>query len=115
DSQIWSYAGPSAMATDTNTGLPTVWDHSMPLPAGLNPWTTGPEERPVNDMDYDFDVPLPVVPAGATSVQVRVNTHPEHTTAVNEVITYTNPDPATGLPTAAHIHLPYNRADSGIY
>lgn len=109
---VWSVAGPSGIATDT-TGLPTVWDHSMPPPAGA--WVIGPEERPVNDMDYDFDVPLPVAPAGASSPQVLVTTHPEHTTGITEAITYTNPDPTTGLPTGAHIHLPYNGADSGIY
>jgi hypothetical protein len=113
DDLIWSVAGPSGIATDTR-GLPAIWDTSMPLPSGLNPWTEGPEERPVNDMDYDFDVPLPLPPAGATSVQVLVTTHAEHTTGVNEVITYTT-DPDTGLPTGAHIHLPYNGADSGIY
>jgi hypothetical protein len=112
---VWSVAGPSGIATDTTTGLPNIWDTSTSLPSGLNRWTEGPEERPVNDMDYDFDVPLPPPPAGATSVQVLVGTHPEHTTGVNEVITYINPDPSTGLPTGAHIHLPYNGADSGIY
>jgi hypothetical protein len=115
NTDVWSVAGPSGIATDTSTGLPTVWDHSVSLPSGLSPWTEGPEERPVNDMDYDFDVPLPAPPAGASRVRVLVGTHPEHTTGVNEVITYINPDPVTGLPTGAHIHLPYNGADSGIY
>ncbi len=83
-------------------------------PSGVG-WPNGPEERPVNDMDYDFDVPLPTPPAGAASVQTKVITHPEHTAGVAEVITYTRPDPATGLPTTAHVHLPYNGADSGAY
>ncbi len=78
-------------------------------------WTAGTEERPVNDMDYDFDVLLPRAPAGATQPRVQVTQHAEHTTAVREVITYTTPDPASGLPTLAHIHLPYHGADSGIY
>ena len=77
-------------------------------------WTAGPEERPVNDMDYDFDVLLPIAPPGATQPHVRVTQHAEHTTAVNQVITYTTPD-ETGLPTIAHIHLPYHGADSRIY
>src|SRR5207245_299000 len=42
-------------------------------------------------------------------------TQPQHTTVVTEQITLTDPDPATGLPTKAHIHLPYKGADSGIY
>ncbi|MFL6513797.1 MAG: choice-of-anchor D domain-containing protein [Chthoniobacterales bacterium] len=77
-------------------------------------WTAGPELRPVNDMDYDFDVPLPPRPAGATHPLVTMIQHPEHTTAVREVITYLN-DPDTGLPTYAHFHLPYHGADNGIY
>jgi hypothetical protein len=77
-------------------------------------WTAGTEERPVNDMDYDFDVLLPRAPPGATQPHVQVTQHAEHTTAVNEVITYTTPD-ETGLPTIAHIHLPYHGADSRIY
>lgn len=108
-------AGPSGIATDTTTGLPAVWDHTMSVPSGLSPWTQGPEERPINDMDYDFDVPLPPAPSGAASPQVLVTTHAEHSTGVTEVITYTSPSRLTGLPTAAHIHLPYNGADSGIY
>src|SRR5260370_13283012 len=87
-SKIFTVAGPSAIAADTSTGLPTFWDTSKPLPSGLIPWTEGPEERPVNDMDYDFDVPLPLPPAGASSAQVLVTTHPEHTTAVTEAVTY---------------------------
>jgi hypothetical protein len=83
-------------------------------PSGLG-WGNGPEGRPINDMDYEFDAPLPAPPAGATSVQVQVITHPEHTTAVTETITYTDVDPTTGLPTKAHIRLPYNGADNGIY
>jgi hypothetical protein len=112
---IRTVAGPSGIATDTNTGLPTVWDHSMPLPANLSPWTQGPEERPINDMDYDFDVPLPAAPPGASVPLVRVTTHAEHTTGVTEVVTYTTPGGTSGLPTVAHVHLPYNGADNGIY
>ena len=41
-------------------------------PSGVG-WPNGPEERPVNDMDYDFDVPLPAPPEGATSVQEKSN------------------------------------------
>ncbi len=78
------------------------------------PWGGfGAEERAVNDMDYDFDVPLPPAPAGATSPVVDVITQPQHTTAVTELVTYTNP--VNGLPATAHIHLPYRGADNGIY
>jgi hypothetical protein len=69
-------------------------------------WNRGPEERPVNDMDYDFDVPLPAPPGGATHPLVEVDVQPQDTGAVTEVITYTNPGP-NGLPTTAHIHLPF--------
>jgi len=81
-------------------------------------WYPGLEQRPVNDMDYDFDVPLPAPPGGATTVRVQVSTHPEETAfapPLNEFISYTNPDPATGLPTTAHIHIPFTRAPDGIY
>jgi hypothetical protein len=78
------------------------------------PWgMPGAEEMPVNDMDYDFDVPLPPPPPGATAVQMQVITQPQHTTTVNEIVTYTTP--VNGLPTVAHIHLPYLGADNGIY
>ncbi len=99
------HAGPSALATDSD-GAPAL--------AG-EPWVIGPEERPINDMDYDFDVPLPPAPAGATQPLVQVTQHPEHTTQVNEVITYAARSKVNGLPTVAHVHLPYNGADNGIY
>jgi hypothetical protein len=67
------------------------------------PWgAPGTEERPVNDRDYDFDVPLP-----AGVVRVEAVTHPEHSTGVVEQITYNG--------STAHIHLPYRGADNGIY
>ncbi len=72
-----------------------------------------PEVQPVNDMDYDFDVPLPPPPAGAISVNVEITTHPQHSTSVGEVITY--PSSGSGLPTLAHVHLPFLGADNGIY
>ncbi len=78
------------------------------------PWgMPGTEERPINDMDYDFDVPLPPPPAGGGTVAVDVTTQPQHTTAITEVITYGNV--ANGVPTTAHVHLPYRGADNGIY
>jgi hypothetical protein len=78
------------------------------------PWGgPGSEERPINDMNYDFDVPLPPAPAGATTVRVDVANQPQHSTAVNEVVTFrAGPN---GLPAAAHIHLPYLGADNRIY
>lgn len=112
---VYDHAGPSSVGTDVNTGLPTTWDYSQDPPANILPWALGPEERPINDMDYDFDVFLPPPPPGATQPRVTVETHGEHTTAVNEVITFTEPDNDTGLPTKAHVHLPYKNADSGIY
>jgi len=99
---ITDLAGGNASAIQTVAG-----------PSGLG-FLNGPEERPINDMDYEFDVPLPHPPPGATHPLVQVHTQPEHTTRVNEVITYTKPD-ASGLPTTAHIHLFYNGADNGIY
>ena len=78
------------------------------------PWgTPAPEEQPINDMDYDFDVPLSPPPAAAASVNLEVVTQPGHSTAVNEAVTYTNG--TNGLPAIAHIHLPYRAADNGIY
>ena len=108
---VGTIAGPSGMAFNA-AGQPVRSDDPAAVSA---PWNLGPEERLVNDMNYDFDVPLPAAPADATEIRVQITTHAEHTTAVNEVITYTNPDPATGLPTKAHIHLPYQGADNGIY
>jgi hypothetical protein len=64
-------------------------------------------------MDYDFDVPLPSPPPGATAPRVEISQQPQHTTAVSEVVTFTNP--VNGLATTAHVHLPYKGADNGIY
>ncbi len=102
---IADYAGPSALFTDAS-GLPAL---------SGTPWAVGPEERPVNDVDYDFDVPLPPAPAGAKHPLVQVTQYPWHTTHVEEAISYTRPDATTGLPTTAHVHLPYRGADNGIY
>jgi hypothetical protein len=78
------------------------------------PWGgVSAELHAVNDMDYDFDLPLPPPPDGAGSVVMEAITQPQHTTGVLEVVTYTNL--VNGLPTTAHIHLPYNGADNGIY
>jgi hypothetical protein len=72
-----------------------------------------PEAHAINDRDYDFDVPLPRAPDDAASPRVEVITRPGHTTSVGEVITYGNFD--DGLPTTAHVHLPYRGADNGVY
>jgi hypothetical protein len=82
-------------------------------PSAFSWGTTAPEFHPVNDMDYDFDVALPPAPDEATAPRVEVITHAQHSTAVTEVITYTGKE--EGLPTTAHIHLPYLGADNGIY
>lgn len=103
---IFPLAGPSAMGTDLSTGLPSLSGAA---------WGKRPESRAVNDMDYEFDVPLPPRPPDATTPVVQITTQSMHTTAVEEAITYINPDPGTGFPTAAHIRLPYRGADNGIY
>lgn len=78
------------------------------------PWgNPGVEQRAINDMDYDFDVPLPSPPEGATMPAIEVIRRSQHSTGITEVVTYTNL--VNGLPTTAHIHLPYNGADNGIY
>ncbi|HWC95836.1 MAG TPA: hypothetical protein VG456_03785, partial [Candidatus Sulfopaludibacter sp.] len=90
---------------------------STPYPsAGPSAFSWGapaPEQQPINDMDYDFDVPLPPPPDGATSVKVEVITQAQHTTAVAETVTF--PKAGGSLPAVAHVHLPYNGADNGIY
>ncbi len=82
-------------------------------PSGLD-WGNGPQFRAIDDMDYDFDVPLPTPPAGATRPLVAITTQSGHTSGVLEVITYTTP--VNGLPTIAHFHVPYNGSgDAGIF
>jgi len=78
------------------------------------PWGgLAPEAHAINDRNYDVDVPLPHAPDGATAPRVEVITRPGHTTSVDEVITYG--DFHDGLPTTAHVHLPYQGADNGVY
>lgn len=89
---------------------------SVPIYAEAGPtafsWgSPAPEQQPINDMDYDFDVPLPAMPGGTGPVNVEVVTHPEHTTSVSESISYSTS--VSGL--VAHIHIPYRGADNGIY
>src|ERR1041385_7415917 len=58
--QIFPYAGPTAF-----------------------PWgNQSPEQHAINDMDYDFDVPLPAPPDGAGSVVMEAITQPQHGTSV---------------------------------
>lgn len=109
--QIASLAG---VLIEQMTGLPLTGPINSAAGPSAFPWgAQGTEELPINDMDYDFDVPLPPPPPGATAVVMRSVTHPQHNTTVNEVVTYTNP--VNGLPTTAHVHLPYLGADNGIY
>ena len=82
-------------------------------PSAFSWGTPAPEQQPINDMDYSFDIPLPPAPNSAATVNVEVVTHSQHTTAVPEMITYKSA--ANGGPTVAHIHLPYSGADNGIY
>lgn len=81
-------------------------------PSAFSWGTPAPESQPVNDTDYDFDVPLPALPPGGGSVNLEVVTHKEHSTAVTESVTYGKS--ADGSP-VAHVHLPYRGADNGIY
>lgn len=85
----------------------------VPYFSALGGYSRAAEEQPINDMNYEFDMDLPAPPNGATAVQVQVINQINHSTAVNEVITYT--DEVDGLPTKAHIVLPYLGADNGIY
>ncbi len=120
--QLYEQAGPAPALVATLANSLAEQFAGMPLSgpvytsAGPSafPWgTPGTEDLPVNDMDYDFDVPLPPPPPGAVSIQAQAITYPQHSTAVNETVTYTNP--VNGLPTVAHVHLPYLGADNGIY
>lgn len=122
DQQKYYAAGPAdpTVATLVNQlilqkiGLPLTGPVEQAAGPSAFPWgTPGAEELPINDMDYDFDVPLPPPPPGAASVQMQSITQPQHSTTVNEVVTYTSP--VNGLPTIAHVHLPYLGADNGIY
>ena len=120
--QLYYSAGPAPAPVALLAGQLVQQMAGQPLTGPINsaagpsafPWgTPGAEELPMNDMDYDFDVPLPPPPPGATSVRMQNITHLEHGTAVSEVVTYTGPP--GGLPTVAHVHLPYLGADNGIY
>jgi hypothetical protein len=97
-------------ATDLATFLFNV--ASLPSSAGPSAfgWLPGPDEkRPVNDMDYDFDVPLPPQPAGATAPVFEVVRHPEDTSVVDEIVTW--PD----FPRSAHVHIPFLGKPDGVY
>jgi hypothetical protein len=85
------------------------------LPNLGNLGVRGPEWRAINDMDYEFDVPLPPRPEGATDIVTEVFDQPQHTSTVKEIVTLLDtPDPRTGLP-RAHVKLPFKGADNGIY
>ena len=96
---LYPTAGPSAFSTGSD-GLPT------PGP-GLIHWAHGAEFQPVNDMDYEFDVPLPPKPPGATTPLVQVTKHSMDSTNVEEIITYSG--------AFARVRLPYKDADNGVY
>jgi hypothetical protein len=86
---------------------------SVPYFAALGGYNRLDEFQPVNDMNYEFDVALPPPPAGATGINYQVINRVNHGTAVNEIVTFT--DVVDGLPTKAHVVLPYLGADNGIY
>jgi len=99
----------------SRTGCPDGDPSYLTAPAGPSAFGLdgrGPEFRGINDMNYEFIVPLPPRPPGATSLFWDVETHEQHSTAVNEVIDYYI-DPATGLP-IARVRLPYKGADPSI-
>jgi hypothetical protein len=93
--------------------LATFLTNLANLPSTAGPsafWTKATdEERPIGDRDYEFDVPLPPQPAGATAPIVEIVRHPEDSATVNEVITW--PD----FPRSAHVRLPYSGRGNGIY
>jgi hypothetical protein len=97
--EIHPTAGPSAFSTDL-AGMPM-------LGTGPFPWKHGDAFEPVNDMDYEFVVPLPPRPPGATTPRVQVTKQAMDSTSVNEIITYAG--------NFAHVRLPYKGADNGIY
>jgi uncharacterized protein (TIGR03437 family) len=120
--QLYYQAGPAAPLVAGLAGQLVQQMSGQPLTGPLHPaagpsafpWgAPGAEEMPINDMDYDFDVALPPPHAGATAVRMQSITHPQHSTAVNEAVSYTGS--RNGLPTTAHVHLPYLGADNGIY
>ena len=121
DQQTYYQAGPLLLPfTVFNLLVQALTGQSINSPisdkAGPSAFSWGgpaPESQPVNDMDYDFDVPLPPAPSPDASVTVEVITHPGHSTAVSEIVTY--PASSGGPPATAHVHLPYRGADNGIY
>jgi uncharacterized protein (TIGR03437 family) len=122
DQQTYYRAGPASEVVEgvanalalEMTGMPLTGPIFTTAGPSAFPWgAAGAEELPVNDMDYDFDVPLPPPPPGATAVEMQTVTYPQHSTAVNEAVTYGNL--VNGLPTVAHVHLPYLGADNGVY
>lgn len=122
DQQVYYRAGPlpdfevpivNLLVSELTGGAITGPIFATAGPSAFSWGTPAAEQQPVNDMDYDFDVPLLPAPAGAASVSVEVVTHSQHTTAVTEAISYKLA--SNGVPAVAHIHLPYNGSDNGIY
>ena len=73
---------------------------------------TGAGSHPPSRWRVSF-ASLPPPPNGASRIVVEAATRPQHTTGVSEQVTFTNP--TNGLPTTAHIHLPYKGSDNGVY
>jgi hypothetical protein len=95
-----------------NVDLDKIFGVAGPTGVGLG--GRGPELRPINDMDYEFIVPVPPAPPGATGLFYDVDTHPQHTTEVEEIVEFAQPDPVTGNP-RVRVRLPYRGKDNGIY
>lgn len=91
----------------TSTGLDVAYF------SGFGGYNRLPESQAINDMNYEFDVPLPAPPAGATTPRCEVTNKTNHGTSVVAQITYTNP--VGGLPTVAHVLIPAQGGDNGIY
>jgi hypothetical protein len=118
-SQEALYRAPSVIGSATlfppSASLTIINGHG---PSGIDDWEhRAAEEQPINDMDYEFDVPLPPRPPGATQPVVieRTPRPPQDSSNVEPEFTFIEADPQTGLP-MEHVRLPYKGPDKhGIF
>lgn len=110
-SQEALYRAPSVIGSATlfppSASLTIINGHG---PSGIDDWEhRAAEEQPINDMDYEFDVPLPPRPPGATQPVVieRTPRPPQDSSNVEPEFTFIEADSKTGLP-MEHVRLPYN-------